>query len=383
MDVSQLRYADLVDAQSSPDPRPQAAEGLKGRFILAPEFSEIRLFSLLKWRFGGPNGILTFLGPRGGDPDGPFKWDFLFTPVEPLRLQVIRKVAGIEVWWWGADTRREDVIAYLKKNLSEHSDAIDKTIASLEEYTLLLNPYVRYRSIVDSCIEELRKPSPAAPAIPADIQVDKAFYAQLGEEFSQYMKAVDRQAVFAILSVSASAFMAEAYLNLLLAVLLRKEIRASRRLLKDTLHRPWRTKLERLPADCQFIDHAPDLDDPRVREVSKLFELRNQLAHSYPDPKRFKVGTMWFQESFPVLPTAVPFHEYALALNNQLPSVEEALECGEAVIGFVEYLQTLVSETIARELQLLSNANPLGYNRSKKIYGVPFASWVIVAGGVG
>jgi hypothetical protein len=339
------------------------------------------LFALLKWKFGGPNGPLSYLGRPGGDPDGPFKWDFLFVPLEPLRLQVIRSTSRIEVWWWGAEVHTEEVLGYLQHNLDLHKSEIDTSIGELEEYTLILNPFARHRAVVGIAADELSKTQPIRPAIAASVHVPRNVLTEQGEEFSAYLRAIDRQALFAITLVSSSAFMAEAYLNLILALFMREEIRRSNTALAETLFRKWRHKTERLPIDCHSVTVAPDLGDVRVRDAKRLFDMRNEIAHSFPDKTAMKIGTMWFDRCFPILAAAMPFHEFAFALSNQLPSAEESLFCRSAAEGFVQFLRSLLSPDAASLLELFARTNPLGFNNKKQIYGVPFGAAVIIACG--
>lgn len=336
---------------------------------------------MLRARFGGPNGPLTFLGPKGGDPDGPFKWDYLFAPVGALRIQVIRGTAGIEIWWWGGDVTREDILAYFDANLDRYPEKIDAQIGKLEDYTLILNPYVRHRSMAKLAAEELAQLNPSPPSMPGQVVLDRSALLEQGQRFSEYINCVERQALYAMLLVTESAFAAEAYLNLLVALLARPEVRNSKTLLEETLRRRWREKLERLPIDCLHFDRSPDMGDSRVRDAKELFDLRNHIAHSYPDKRRMRIGNMWFQDRFPILPWAVPFHEFAFALSNQLPSVDEALAAKSASESFVEMIRDLLSKKIHEKHDLFISANPLGYNETKGIYGVPFGQHVIVYSG--
>jgi hypothetical protein len=360
---------------------PPRVGGLNGRLDLPSTFPEVRLFALLKWKFSGPNGPLSYVGQPGGDPDGPFKWDFLFVPVRPLRLQVVRSVSRIEVWWWGADVTREDVLEYLQYNLDLHQPEIDVSIGTLEEYTLILNPFARHRAVVNVAAEELSKIQLSRPVIPASVHVPREVLVEQGEAFGAYLRTIDRQALYAIALVSSAAFMAEAYLNLILAIFMREEVRRSASVLKETLFRKWRVKMEHLPIDCHSIAAAPDLGDARVRDAKRLFDLRNSIAHSYPDRAAMKIGTMWFDQRFPVLPQAVPFYDFVFALSNQLPSAEEALFCRSAAEGFVQFLRSLLSPKAASLLDLCAGANPIGFNEKKQIYGIPFGPAVILACG--
>src|SRR5579859_2045330 len=97
-----LPQADFANATLPTEGMPGKGKVLDGKIFLPRDFPELKLFALLKRRFGGPNGFVTFLlQRRQGDPDAPYKWDYVFAPYGNLKLQVVRGTQGIEVWWWG------------------------------------------------------------------------------------------------------------------------------------------------------------------------------------------------------------------------------------------------------------------------------------------
>jgi hypothetical protein len=382
VNLERLQFADLVNAKLSPELIPTSNEGLSDRFVLSVEFDEIKLFALLKWKFGSPNGPITLVGKPGGDPDGPFKWDFLFIPMDPLKLHVIRTVNGIEIRCWGGKASRGVILSYLENNLSRYKKIIDKSIQSLEEYTLILNPYVRHRAIIQMAANELSNISPQEPFLPSNIQVERAFYQKEIKDYQNFWQQVDGQALFSMLLVLESAFMAEAFLNLMLAILLRDEVKNTKKILDETVLRKWHAKIERLPVDCNFIKKSPDMGNHRIRDAKKLFDLRNLVAHSYPDRKEMKVGQIWFHHSFPILPKATPFHHFAMALSNQIPSVDEAWFCKKAAENLIAYLTELITDEVIKEFEMLSETNPLGFNEKKQLYGIPFGNFVIISSAV-
>jgi len=363
------------------DPAP-APGGLDGRRMLSSDFDELRLFAMLLWRFGRPNGFISFLGPSEGDPDGPFKWDFLLE-VTGLCIQVIRSVNGLELWWWGRHAKPEYVVEFLTRNVKLHGPEIDETIAKLEEYTLLLNPYARHRNMASLAHEELLKVDPTPPVMPTRPTATESEMHAFGRSLQGYYKAIDRQAMYSMMLVTESAYMAEAFLNLLYAVLMRPVVRESKQMREECLYRKWRSKIEHLPADCLHIIKRPDMGDTRIRDAKWLFDLRNRIAHSYPDTTEMKVGTMWFFQRFPVFPTAAPAAELARVLVNQLPTRDEAFAAHAAAEALVEFLGELVHPDVAEGFSMGAQAQPLGYNESKAVYGVPFGDFTLFMPGIG
>ena len=377
-----IETADIAEAKLPSSPMPEKPGGIAGQMYLPSDFDEVKLYALLKWRFKKPNGFLTFLGRPGGDPDGPFKWDFLFVPCDNLTVQIIRGIDGIEVWWWGEEVEKQQILDYLLRNLSKYSEQINEEIQTLEKYTLILNPFVRHRSIVALAKEELENIKPRKPTISKGFKKTKKEIEKYGKQFQAYMGKVQKQASATLLLVLESAFMAESYLNLILAFMLRPEIQTSKSILEETLLRKWRSKVEHLPVDCNYIKSRPDMGDVRIRDAKKMFDLRNKIAHSYPDRKAMKVGEMWFQYSFPILPKAEPFNDFTLALHNQLPSVEDALFCARSAERFIDFLTELIDEKVRDEFKFAAESNPLGFNETKGIFSVPFGKdAIIIVGG--
>src|SRR6266404_5580547 len=115
-----LADLDITAAALPKSPKPECLHA--SRQILPSDFPERLLYSLLKWRLKRPNGFLTFLSSKpDGDPDGPFKWDFIFCPIQELTLNVIRVPQHLEILRCGLDVTDSHIIAYLDHNMAIHS----------------------------------------------------------------------------------------------------------------------------------------------------------------------------------------------------------------------------------------------------------------------
>lgn len=289
---------------------------------------------------------------------------------------------AVELQWWNGDVDPQELVAYLERSIVLHADKIEDVIATLDHYKLILNPYIRHKTLADLATKELSELSLVEPQFPSDERRSAEDLEKFKNAYARYMAAVDKQASLTLLAVTESAFMAEAYLNMLLAVLMRPEIRASKSIQQETLFRKWRNKVERLPLDCLHI-LPPDMGDSCLRDVKTMFDLRNKVAHSYPDKEKMKVGEMWFEQSFPVLEAGQPFRKFAITLHNQLPSDVEAHFCIEAAKKFAKFLTNLVDPKIRDSIEFLIESNPIGFNETKGIYGVPFGKTVIIFSGYG
>lgn len=350
---------------------PTKPGGLDGRTVLPEDFDELSLFGLLKARFGAPNGFLTFLGPPGGHPDGPYKWDYLFRPRQDMHLQIVRSVNGIEAQWWGFNGPATQVLEYLENNIARNQKRISEAIRSLDHFRLVINPYKRHRVLLQAAVRDLARIEPMRPTMPTVVPVDRKTTERYLEDFKVYMGEVELQASRNTIVVLEAAFLSESFMNLILALLVRPDIRQSKSVWDETIRRNWRQKLERLTIDCRFVTKA-DLGDSRVRDAKEMFQLRNRIAHSWPDPNALEVGEVWFEQSFPVLLKAQPFSEFSIALHNQLPSKTDALRAAQHSENFVTFLAELIEPSIRSEFLFAAEANPLGFNDKTGSYAVPF-----------
>lgn len=347
------------------------------RIELPEDYEEIKLFALLMFRFGAPQGLVTFLGKSpDGDPDGPFKWDYLFEPCPDVLFQVLRTANSIEIQWWGEGITKEKVLSYFDWNIGNHSLEVSTAIKSLEQYVLILNPYVRHRKMLEHATEEIQKINikewPKISTIVDDERKIKEYtYRYLGN-----IKEADREAGFSIMIVNESAFMAEAFLNMVVALLIKPEISRVKNLFKEVVSRKWKPKLERLPIDCNYVNGPINIGDISVANAVKLFHTRNCLAHSYPDVDAMSVGNMWFYKRFPVLPLAERYDRFSLALHNQIPSRHQAMECMKYAQDLISFISSHLDHRIRDEFLGVVNSNPLGYNKTKGVYGVPFGDAV-------
>lgn len=97
--TTNLREFDLIDTVRAPIQNALLTGGLKT--TLPPGWPERTLFSMLLWHIGPPNGVMSLSLPPGGDPDAPWKWDYLLEFPNGQTMSIIRSWLNIEVWVLG------------------------------------------------------------------------------------------------------------------------------------------------------------------------------------------------------------------------------------------------------------------------------------------
>jgi len=338
------------------------------------EFSEIDIFCLMLAKFGHPNGPMTFSIPNG-DPDAPWKWDFIFRIPGMCTIEIIRSWKSLEIRTRKIEVNPDNLIEFVSYNLNKHRNKIDEAKKSIQDYRLLINPYKRHKILAEEARKEIDKFSISDVFYPETMVATSHEIRKHNDSFCDYLKSMNRESSLSISLCTHSAFMIEAYLNLLIAILVKSEVKEDKAIFTETIERTWRKKIKRLHLDCQYISKI-DFGNSIIRDVAAVFELRNKVAHSYPHKEDLTVSHMYFFKNFPILKNPLPFDKFQIAANNSLPTREEAIRCYDTAVKMIVFLESSISKDIKDNLKILINSNPLGFNEARGVYSVPFGSAV-------
>jgi hypothetical protein len=343
---------------------------------LPNDIREVEVFALLYWRFGEPNGFHSRVLPPGGDPDAPWKWQYMFRLPNGWRIAIQRSWLALEMVVWGAKVGADDALSLLRHNLSVHQTEIRQTIEALERWRLLINPFHRHASMAEVANHELVKLQVPRVSYPPAIACTRKEQKRYLNSIKEHLEAARREMFFCMSLVTESAFMAESFLNLAITLFRNEALQRNDSLFKDIRRGKWQEKLKSLSIYCCELQHSPDLKATPVRDAEWLFGLRNRLAHSHPDASDLGVAEMWFAKKVPILPVAVPFDSFQMATDQILPTREDALRALPTAKAFIEYVTSLFTPDAQHGLKMAADTNPLGFNEKTGRFCVPFSSWV-------
>jgi hypothetical protein len=317
------------------------------------------------------------IDPRG-DPDAPFKYEFMIGLPDGTALSVMRSWLNVEVHAWGRELELNEVLQMFTANFTLHAEKVRQTLDSLERYRLLVNPHYRHRGMMKFFLEELSNIDATIPEFPGQTAMDATTWQTFTDSIQRYFIAAERQNCFAVSLVTESAFAAESYLNLILTLQRNKALQENERLFSDALRENWRDKVERLPLHCKGIRKAADMEHRAIKNAKRMFDLRNRIAHSYPDTNNLCAAQIWFDERIPLLPECDSYVLYQCGVDTLLPRREQALECPQIVDEFCAFLDELLDPELNNDLFLASRASPLGFSEKSQKYGIPFGRRIIM-----
>jgi hypothetical protein len=347
--------------------------------VLPRGFPEANVFALLRALFGPPNGLMSKVLRKQGDPDAPFKYEYCLDLPDGTSLSILRSWLNLEIRCLGRTAQTNELVQMFTHNFTIHAKELSDTLGSLEVYRLLINPYSRHHGMMLSFEAELKQVEAREPDYPSSLLCTKRDERSFMKQLQAYIKTMHKQNSLATSLVTESAFVAESLLNIFIALLKKPLLSGNAKLLSKALYESWRDKIERLPLHCDHLVGTPDPDHPAVKAVERVFKRRNRIAHSYPDPDDLCAEKIWFDNCVPILPRCESYVLYQMGVDGLVPSRTEALECPALVEGFVQYMFGLLHTSVREEMQMFCSANPIGFSEKTGRYGVPFGDRVGMA----
>lgn len=342
-------------------------------WALGNEMRPVDLYCYLGARFGPPNGIQNFL--RQDSSDNLIHWEW---HLKTCAGQI--KFAGMnfrtEVWISGArlpDSEKKTLLRQIQADLSGYRDEMKHIREEhLEEWVEFVNPYQRLRKAVTQQMEELDglKLNPKADSLPSllDSKDIDAASAQWRDRAADYTRAVGISfGLRAMIPV-----MAESFVNLLLFVLMVPSVRGDKQFRDGIFRQQMSLRIRSLPYYCMGFKGPVDTDNAAVQAYVKLIQTRNDLLHGNINVERLKFNELYFDKKVPVFNNYMTMWERGLGVSHRAVGLEEVHKELAVVDAFVEYLLSLLKDSVAEEVRMISEKFDLGLNRKTGRLGVLF-----------
>ena len=349
--------------------KPTHAAGWHNHGFLKPD----KLFCYLKARFGPPNGIMTLLRKQN-DSDNLFHWDYTFHRDANI-LSIISGPRGIEFHISGNESisrgQQLRLMRAIRDDLKNHGEAIAKERKALEDWTLTINPYARLYRITATWAERLKRTTVSEP-YPLGFLASKSHIAQYQEHMDRWVKSQQESSQLSTGLLMLAPVMGEAFVNLLIFLLMKDDFRSDKRLYDDMLRRQIDIRIRELHMTCRGFCRAVNFTDKAASRFQTLMNERNNLLHGNIDPNRFFVGPVFFDGYIPVFLNEDPVTH---RLTNQMTKnvePEKALDAFRVVEDFVDYLLSRLEIGFSEEMRFLAFKETFGYRKDTGRVGVLF-----------
>lgn len=351
-------------------------EGKPSLFVNHGKLSPVTFYCYLNARFGKPNGFQMLL-KKENDSDNLIHWHFSIIAGNES-LEILGMNTRIEFW---TNTKTQiseddwnDLIIRIKDDFKKYGKEMSQVKKSLEHWNLFINPYNRIKGVVDKGKAQLL-------ALDLKLEVHKTDSENDVDKFkvdlNKYIKNISHAAFLCTNLRMVAPVYAESFVNLLIFLLAKKEIKDDDRLYQDLVRKQIDIRVKSLPFYCQGFLKSPVDSDEKFKNFLRLMNKRNDVLHGNVDPQSLKFDEVWFDGYTPLFKDEKPFEEKATYHSLKHIEPEEVLKDIESVEVFIDYILSLLDEKIRPQIEAFLDAPYPGWREDTKRVGILFPGTLV------
>lgn len=365
--------------------RLRKADRIVSRFMIGNRITPIDLYVYLKARFGKPNGIQTIL--RAPDSDNLFHWQYA-VGTDSVLLEVTEANLYMEAIVEGLGNPNNDEIdelfTVIKQDFGNHGKEMSAVRKGLEHWELFINPFKRLYDVLLRSKNDLIELNisgisvPETPQTPDELERFQKQIHELGPKFNDALR-------LGVTLKMLTPVLAEAFVNLVIFILAKEEIKKDSRLYQDAIRREIDVRVKSLHLICDGFEKPVDSTSDRFKNFHTLMNGRNDFLHGNVDPTKLKFDSVYFDYgTIPIFKKRASFGE--LALSHKLIHVEpdSALTSLNTVLTFIDLVLECLDPGVREMMERFLYATSPGWRPDDGVPGVLFPEAVVhtVLGGL-
>lgn len=348
-----------------------------GTWVFTKSISPLDLYVYLKARFGPPNGFQMALKNPSSDNFCHWHWTLQCgNNIMDFMGLTMRAEVAVEGF---PSFNRLDGNSFeggIKRDLQNYAKEMSVVRKKLEKWNLFVNPYNRLKKVIQQFSRELLEIEldkielPKQPKTPEDLE---SFQDELTQGSELYAKALGLGTSLRLLA----PVLAEAFVNLVIFLLSKPDIKKDDRIYKDVLRREIDVRVKTLHINCEGFKRPVSGQSKEFKSFHTLMNRRNDFLHGNIDPVKLKYDVIYFDQNIPLPREYKNFVE--LGLINSLIDVEPdtALKDVEIVENFVQFVLSHMDDHIAENIKIFMETSDPGWREDTMRAGVLFPGHLI------
>lgn len=342
------------------------------------EVKPLDLYCYLYAKYGQPNGMQNFI--RSDDSDNLIHWEWTlageygltFIQGHNFRSEVI--LLGN---FKDKEITLEDFIYQIKLDIGNYGKKISEIRKTLEKWTQFVNPYKRIESAVNLHFNKLNElnlnpPEDKVPQ-PTSFEDWNTYQERWSTVSEKYSYAVGL--AFGLRSML--PVLAESFVNLLLFVLCRPDIKSNDRLFKNTIRQQIDIRIQSLHVNCIGFDSAVDYSSEECKKFHTLMNERNDLLHGNVEVNKLSIGDVFFNRRVPLFIKYEDFWDKSIGVSMQSVKFDSIHEDRKIVDDFIKYILSKIDTNRRKELELIMERGQLGFNNKTGRIGILFPEHMV------
>ena len=167
----------------------------------------------------------------------------------------------------------------------------------------------------------------------------------------------------------AAPVLAEAFVNLLIFLTVKSEVKNDDRMYKDLIQKHIDIRVKSLPLFCDGFTSSPNENADEFKQFRSLMNRRNSVLHGNFDPNELAVGEVWFDRLTPLFKEERMFLERVTEHSLKHIELNAALGDIKIVDDFIAYLIGLLDADTQMKIRSFKDHATPGWLKSHKRIG--------------
>lgn len=342
---------------------------------------QIDLYCLLKSKFGSPNGFNTFL--RGNHTNNFIQWDYSFE-IGKSYLDILGSTRFLEFRFISKDEeikkiKDDKVIEVFKKEILDNWEQIKKEKSGLEFWDMFINTYKRIKTTIQNLYEEYSKYKIVDPVVLKQPLVTRKELDTYSDQLEILTKAITEKCNYGLVLRMLIPVMGEALVNMLIFLLLKKDIKEDKRLLESVFRTQIDIRIKTMHLNCIGLKGPYDQNDNRFKNYLRIMNKRNDFLHGNIMPAVNCFEHVYFDGKIPIFENerdiTVEFMKQKLFQIDDSTIDKEYSD----IKAFEEFMVDNVEKGLKPEIISALESSDLGFNKKDNHVGVLFDDTLLQA----
>jgi hypothetical protein len=325
--------------------------------------SPVDLYVYLKARFGPPNDLMMVTRTTG--TDNIIQWGYSLRSVSH-HFMIHGTSSRVEFFERLSESDWRTLVDTIKQDFARYGQAMSNERRALTRWTLFINPFRRIQKTVYGLGDRLQMIHLNEP-VPRPIVMTKAEADASAKELAIWTMATNSAATLGTCIRMLAPVMAEAFVNFVLFVLGRDDVRRDQRLYDSLLRQPIDVRVRSFHLNCDGFARPVDCEAEPFANFHSLMNQRNDLLHGNVDPHLLAFDEVWFDRyrDEQIIPLFRDDRSMtARFLANSLKFVEPDAAIGDVrvVSRFMEHVVSQLSDDVAERFIRRLEQDYLGWN---------------------
>jgi len=326
--------------------------------------SPLDLYLYLKSRFGPPNELM--MATRTTGTDNIIQWGYYFRSHKHDYFRIHGTSTRVEFFAVMPREKWIGLLTSIKSDFASYGKQMSAIRRSLKRWALFINPFRRAARTVNAFASQLAQiklteppPRPMAMTRRDADEYNRATDTWTHDAFVAQMLATSIRMLAPVV--------AEAFVNFVLFVLGRPDVRKDTRVYDATIRQPIDVRVRSLHLFCDGFERPVDCSAPAFAGFQTLMNSRNDFLHGNIDPTRLTFDDVFFDSFYggQVIPL---FNDdrgmISRFVSNSFKFVEPTGAAGDwaAVNTFIEHVLSHLSESARMQTLKLLGSDFLGWD---------------------